>query len=107
LVAPTPPIPIPAIFSLSLGARYPRPLTTLLGRIVRPAIAAPVVPTNDRLVIFFVSLFIFQVVKSSIQTLKVNNSSGKQNGELIIKSGKLCPKMHKLQKKNRDDRDQI
>jgi hypothetical protein len=68
---------MPAIFSLSLGARYPRPLTTLLGRMVSPAIAVPVVPTNDRLVNFFVSSFIFQVVNNSIQTLKVNISSGK------------------------------
>ncbi|OPZ53468.1 MAG: hypothetical protein BWY89_01731 [Bacteroidetes bacterium ADurb.BinA012] len=60
--APIPPIPIAAMFNLSLGARWPSPLTTLPGRIVSPANAAPVVPTNDRLVIFFVSSFIsFQV----------------------------------------------
>jgi hypothetical protein len=55
---PIPPIPTTAIFSLSLGARLPRPLITELGSIVRPAATAPVVPRNERRVMLFEFSFI-------------------------------------------------
>src|SRR5690606_226421 len=40
-LSPLPPAPIPAIFSLSLGAINPGPPNTCLGTIINPAVANP------------------------------------------------------------------
>src|SRR5664280_492655 len=62
---PIPPIPTTAILSLSLGAGVlrPKPLTTELGSIVKPAATAPVVPRNVRRVMCFEFSFIVRKIK--------------------------------------------
>jgi hypothetical protein len=72
-----PPIPIPAIFSLSLGATCPSPETAKLGITVNPATAVVVAPINLRRDTFKVDLvFIFNLILMIYRKLNVLNSDG-------------------------------